>query len=287
MNMAERNIRQPAVAGQFYPQQPTELRAMIDECFSSPFGPGPVTTAEGPHRLLGVVAPHAGYAYSGPGAAWAFAEVARDGRPATVVILGVNHRGIGAPLAVSPASGWATPLGVAPVDTALAERLCTLAPALTPDAAAHRQEHSLEVQVPFLQYLFGEVPILPIAIGDAGLAALQQLGQALGRLAHEQPLLIVASTDFSHYVPRQTAYSQDSLALERIVQVDAPGLLEVVRAHRITMCGVLPVFILLTAARDFPATAALLHYHTSGDIVGDPREVVGYGAAAVYRNGDK
>ena len=281
----EQVIRPAAVAGQFYPRQERELRAAIEAAFLSPLGPGAIPAlGSGTRRVLGVVAAHAGYVYSGPAAAWSFAAAARDGKPEAVVILGVNHRGAGAALAVSPAQAWETPLGQAPVANSLRDRLLTLVPDLTTDARAHAAEHSLEVQVPFIQTVFGDVPIVPIVIGYTSLEALRRLGQALAVLAEETELLIVASSDFSHYISEETAARQDRLALERIAAVDPDGLLHIVRQHDITMCGVLPVAAMLIAARTAGAlTGAILHYHTSGAVTGDTREVVGYGAAAVSR----
>ena len=279
-------LREPAVAGHFYPRQPDALRQAIEGAFLSPLGPGalPTINPSGPRQLMGVVAPHAGYPYSAPAAAWAFAEIARDGRPGTAVLLGVNHRSVGAPLALSPAKKWRTPYGDAPVAVELGRRLCALDPAISPDARAHAQEHSLEVQVPFLQYLFGDVPILPLLVGHAGTEAILTLGKALAILAQEQDLLIIASSDFSHYVSAETAYRQDQLALDAIAAVQPVELIEIVRRDNISMCGVLPVAAMLSAAQTLGVnSAAVLHYHTSGDITGDRQAVVGYGAVALTR----
>ncbi|MHB9134090.1 MAG: AmmeMemoRadiSam system protein B [Armatimonadota bacterium] len=278
-------IRQPAVAGQFYPAQPDALRRSIEEAFLSKLGPGEIPTVEaGPRRLLGIVAPHAGYVYSGQGAAWGYAEAARDGRPGAVVILGVNHRGIGAPLALSPAEGWRTPLGVAPVAQDLNRQLQHLFPGVVMHAQAHAHEHSLEVQLPFLQYLFGEVPILPIVIKYSPLESLLALGDALATMAREHDLLFVASTDFSHYVSQETAQRLDHLALEKIAAVDPAGLFNVVLEKDISMCGVLAVTTMLATAHKMGINAVnILQYYTSGDVAGDFQHVVGYGAAALYR----
>ncbi|MHB9024556.1 MAG: AmmeMemoRadiSam system protein B [Armatimonadota bacterium] len=284
MNLDER-IRPAAVAGQFYPGHPASLRAALEEAFLSPLGPGDIpAVGPGPRRLIGIVSPHAGYLYSAQGAAWGYAAAARDGQPSLVVILGVNHRGIGAPLALSPATGWQTPLGVAPVSVESGRRLRELAPVLEVDGRAHAHEHSLEVQVPFVQYLFGDVPIVPIAIGAASWSMVSALGVALAQLAREQDILFIASSDFSHYVAQQEAERLDRIALEAIAAVDAVKLLDAVRLHEITMCGVLPVAVLLTVAKEFgQAMANILHYHTSGDVTGDRWRVVGYGSVAVSR----
>lgn len=282
----ERHLRQAAVAGYFYPQHAGALREEIEGAFLSPLGPGalPEVNPSGSRRLVGIIAPHAGYIFSAQGAAWSFAEVARDGRPGTAVLLGVNHRGQGAALALSPDDAWVTPLGACPVATELGKTLRDIDPDVVPDAWAHRQEHSIEVQVPFLQYLFGELPILPILIGRASVDAVLRLGQSLAALAKEHDLLIIASTDFSHYVSHDIARRLDEAALEAIAALQPTQLIDTVLGKDITMCGVLPVAALLEAARTLGAqSASILHYHTSGDVTGDRGAVVGYGAAAVYR----
>ncbi len=275
-------IRPAAVAGTFYPGSASALRAAIETAFTSPLGPGPVpAVGDGAHRLAGIVAPHAGYLYSGAAAAWAYAAVARDGRPDAALILGINHYAYyaSAPLALSSADGWATPLGIMPVATELADDL----PA-TVDDSAHAREHSIEVQVPFLQYLFGELPILPIAIGNAETAAVLALGAALAELCRARRVLLIASTDFSHQAPQQMAREQDARALERIAAVDAAGLIDTVQQFDISMCGYLPTAALLAAASKLGVECgAILHYHTSGDVTGDMQRVVGYGAAALHQ----
>lgn len=278
-------IRPAAVAGQFYPREAAELRQAIDAAYLSRFGPGKLPVLQdGPRRVFGIMAPHAGYPYSAACAAWAFAEVAASGRPAAVVLLGVNHQGIGAPVALSPASGWQTPLGVMPVATQLGQRLLTLDDRLALDARAHQNEHSLEVQVPFIQSLFGEVPIVPIVIGHATWQDITSLSQALATLTRAEELLLLASSDLSHYIPAREATVLDQMALQQVAAVNADGLVQVVQSRGISMCGVLPVAAMLQTARaSGAATATILHYHTSGDITGDRQEVVGYGAAAVYR----
>jgi AmmeMemoRadiSam system protein B len=282
-----RRIRPAAVAGQFYPGEASALRREIEAAFHSPSGPGGIpAVGEGPRRLVGVVAPHAGYMYSGAGAAWAYAAAARDGRPAAAVILGVNHYSYrtGTPLALSSADGWATPLGIVPVAQALAAELQELDVELAVDDGAHAREHSLEVQVPFLQYLYEDLPILPIAVGHAAPEAILRLGDALATLCRAHDLLLIASTDFSHQVPQAVAQAQDALALAQISAVDPLGLIDVVQARDISMCGYLPTAAVLAAARALGIhDGQVLHYHTSGDVTGDTRRVVGYGAAALYR----
>ena len=277
-------IRPPAVAGTFYPREPEALRAALDDAFCSPLGPGSASPVAPAREVFGLICPHAGYIYSAQAAAWAFAQLADTETPQAVVLLGVNHRGIGAPLALSGADGWATPLGIAPIARDMTARLRELDSALLIDERAHRQEHSLEVQLPFLQARFGDISIIPIVLAAPEQQEVLRLGTALSVLAREVRLLFVASTDFSHYIPQREAEARDQRALAEIARVDARGLLAVVQRQGITMCGVLPVATLLEAARGAGiTTATVLHYHTSGDVTGDHQQVVGYGAAVLYR----
>ncbi|HOS44409.1 MAG TPA: AmmeMemoRadiSam system protein B, partial [Armatimonadota bacterium] len=210
-----------------------------------------------------------------------------DGRPAGAVILGVNHARYytaDSALALSSAAGWATPLGVMPVARELGGALRALDADVGVDDLSHAHEHSLEVQVPFLQYLFGELPILPIAVGHTTRDAVLALGMALATLCAAHDLLLIASTDFSHQVPAEVARERDALALDRIRAVDPLGLLAVVAARDISMCGSLPTAIALVAAKAMGVEdGAVLHYHTSGDVTGDTRQVVGYGAVALQK----
>ncbi|HEX2948881.1 MAG TPA: AmmeMemoRadiSam system protein B [Armatimonadota bacterium] len=279
-------VRQPAVAGMFYPGETAELHQSIVEAFTSPLGPGgmPSVPQTRIRRVFGIVVPHAGYQFSAQGAAWSFAEAAHDGKPQAIVILGVNHRGIGAPLAVSPASGWQTPLGISPVDDGIRQRLLESNAQITADEHAHAMEHSLEVQVPFIQTLFGVTPIVPIVMGHLSRDEVFQLGHTIASIASEMDILVVASSDLSHYISFREAEILDHLALEMIAAIDPDGLLNAVRQREISMCGALPVTAMLVAAREAGVgTAKILHYHTSGDVTGDRQEVVGYGAAALYR----
>jgi AmmeMemoRadiSam system protein B len=282
-------VRAPAVAGSFYPAAPEELRQAIASAFRSPRGPDAVPEYEsGGGRLVGVMAPHAGYVYSGAAAAWGYAAMARAGRPHAVVILGVNHRGIGASIALSAAAGWETPLGISPVDRELGHQLLQLDADVQIDARAHALEHSLEVHIPFIQSVFHDVPIVPIAISAASFPAVQRLGEALAVLARERTIVLLASSDLSHFQPQEVAVRQDHQAMACVQAIDPTGLWSTVREQGITMCGVLPVASMLTAARALGANrTSLLQYYTSGDVSGDTRQVVGYGTIAVYRAEDQ
>lgn len=265
-------IRQPAVAGHFYPAEPAALKRELQKMTS----PAPAR-----RRVLGLLAPHAGYVYSGGCAGQGYASVELS---ETVIVLGVNHRGAGAELAVDGHDGWETPLGCIGVDTALRARLLAASRLFRLDSEAGRLEHSLEVQVPFIQHGRPEARILPIVVAAHRLEDLLAAGVELAALF--QPgasLMLVASSDMSHYIPAARARELDFLAIERLLQLDAEGLYRTVRDRRISMCGVAPAVIMLSAARALGASAAeLLCYTNSGAVSGDTEEVVSYASLAVY-----
>jgi len=266
-------VRFPAVAGQFYPAREAELKRLL----------GTLIPAEtSPEKAIGVMAPHAGYVYSGRIAGMTFGRVKIQNR---VVILGPNHHGFGAPQALFPAGNWQTPLGEVPVDRELGAELMAMCPQLRPDESAHQAEHSLEVMVPFLQMLNPAVRIVPICLGHNGLRDLLELGDGLGRAIAKSshPVLLVASTDMTHYESGAAARAKDLLALEQVLALDPSGLYQTVRQHGITMCGVLPVVAMLAAAKILGAKeASLVHYGNSGEVTGDQQQVVGY-AGVLFR----
>jgi AmmeMemoRadiSam system protein B len=283
--MSAGNVRSPAVAGLFYPSSADELKKVISACFESPYGPGALRPNAAPAACVaGLMCPHAGYVYSGPTAAHAFAALSASPTPEVVVIIGPNHRGLGSPLAVPECSAWQTPIGTMPIDTSLRSALLQAAAGVSEDDVAFQSEHSHEVMLPFLQVVcHPEVPILPIAWGRLDLTAIP-FGHSLASVlaADSRRILLLASTDMSHYVPAETARQLDGNALKRIADMDAEGLIREVRQQRITMCGVAPTAVVMTALSTRNASAEILAYGTSGDATGDQRNVVGY-AAAVFR----
>ncbi len=271
--MAEKDLREPAVAGRFYPANEAALRREVDAYLAGDAGEKT--------KALGVVSPHAGYMYSG---AVAGAVLSRVAIPARVAILGPNHRGVGKRGAVAAARSWRTPLGEAPVDGELAAALVGASPLLELDDRAHRDEHSLEVQAPFLQRLRPDVAITPVCLGrlDAGECA--EVGRALAEAIEEAggDVLILASSDMTHYEPREAAETRDRLAIDAMLSLDPDRLLEVVERERITMCGVIPAAVMLHAALRLGAEEAILaDYKTSGDVSGDYGSVVGYAGIVV------
>ena len=287
-----RRVRQPAVAGMFYGADTDELRAEIERCFLSPYGPGrlPMPNPEGPRRIVGLVSPHAGLTYSGPTAAHGYYRLAEDGLPEVAVLIGVNHRGYGAPVAVDTQPVWRTPLGDTEIDLDTARKIASLSRYAEEDELAHRLEHSLEVQVPFLQYTGGgRIRMVPVLMGvpvwdKNALSVAEDVGESVAQAVAGRNAVVIASTDMSHYESRESAERKDSQAIRHILDLDEGGLLETVRDLDISMCGVVPVAAALAACRHLGVkSAAQLAYSTSGDITGDYSQVVGYTAIELDR----
>ncbi len=266
-------IRTPAVAGQFYPGKKILLKEMLLDLI-------PPVDTEQPY--LGIMSPHAGYIYSGSVAGQTFAGVEI---PENVIILGPNHHGRGHAAAVYAKGSWETPLGAVEIADALAEEILVECPMAAEDTTAHRFEHSLEVQVPFLQMLAPQASIVPICISQMPLEMLLQMGEGLARVMRRSPVcpLLVASSDMTHYESGETARTKDFIALDKVLELDPRGLYEAVSVHRISMCGVLPVVVMLQAALSLGASKAeLVAYRNSGEVTGDQSEVVGYAGVRIF-----
>ncbi len=267
-------VRPPAVAGRFYPDQPDLLAEQVASYC--------VAAAENARRTaLACVVPHAGYRFSGhvAGAVYARLELPRH-----FLLIGPRHYPRGEAQAILSEGSWQTPLGHAEIDTALAAEMKRACSALVEDEVAHRDEHALEVQLPFLQALAGDFRFVPIALGTRDYAALESVGRAiaavLGRRA--EPVLIVASSDMNHYESDEITRRKDGAALDRVLALDPRGLYDVVRREAITMCGVGAAISMITAARLLGATRVeMVRYATSGDVTGDYREVVGYAGCII------
>jgi len=273
-------IRQPAVAGRFYPANPQRLRAEVESYTSAV--PGIEFIAAPKIRALGCVVPHAGYMYSGHVAG---AVYRRLSLPQRFVILCPNHTGMGEPLAIMSQGAWHTPLGDADIDHELAEELKRRMPLLSEDQEAHRSEHALEVQLPFLQLLDPEFRFVPITVGTGNFEVLNALGTAIGNALAQlrERVLVIASSDMNHYESDSITRVKDRRAIDQLLALDARGLYDVVRDGNISMCGYGPAVAMLTATRKLGATKAeLIRYATSGDVSGDMEMVVGYAGIAVY-----
>ena len=272
-------MRYPAVAGQFYEAEPRALGMQIDGCYRHRLGPGekPAVAKGGPRTLKGLVVPHAGYVYSGPIAAHAYAALARDGLPATFVILGPNHTGLGAAQALGT-HDWETPLGIARCDRDLGARM--MKGPIMDDIIAHRHEHSIEVQLPFLQDLTPDVTFVPICIGIQELEDVVEVGKIVRDAIKGEDVVVLASTDFSHYIPKDEAARRDRLAIEKILTFDVDGFYRTIKTHDISMCGYGPVIAMMTAIGS--ARPEFIAYGSSGDVA-PMRDVVGYAAIAMRR----
>ncbi|MFO7577806.1 MAG: AmmeMemoRadiSam system protein B [Pelovirga sp.] len=261
-------IRQPAVAGLFYPAGAAALSRQVAGFLAGDTSPVDATA---------VILPHAGYDYSG---AVVGAVLGRIRVPRRVILLGPNHYGRGAAVAVTGATVWQTPAGAVPVAVDLLEHLRTEAPELVVDERAHQQEHSLEVLLPFLRHCQPQLQIVPIALNhQLECADCVNLGHAIARAVSswDEPVLLVASSDMNHFLPARENTRLDALALDAMTAFDPQRLYQVVEDHHISMCGVLPVVTVMTAARDLGAQACdLVRYTHSGEQSGDNSRVVGY-----------
>ena len=229
---------------------------------------------------MGLICPHAGYLYSGPVAASAFYELAVDGKPDTVVLLGPNHTGYGSALALMREGVWRTPLGDVAIDSELADKISKETSLIDVDELAHRYEHSIEVQLPFLQFLYGnKFKIVPICFQLQDYESAVEVGMALTEALVSTNTVVIASSDMTHYEPAKTASIKDLAALKDVTDLNANHFYETVETQNITACGFMPITSLITYANGVGAKEAkILSYHNSGDITGDHTSVVGYAA---------
>jgi len=260
-------VRRPVVAGQFYPAQASRLSEMIS---------GMVDATAEKEEVIGLVSPHAGYPYSGPVAA---AVISRVKFKDTFVILGPNHTGMGKTLSIMTGGSWETPLGSIDIDAELAGQILATSKYLEDDDKAHQYEHSIEVQIPFLQYFKKDFRIVPITFSYHSPAAYKEVGREIAQAVKglERDVVIIASSDMTHYEPQESAEQKDSKAIEAILDLNENELLRRVDEFGISMCGYAPTVALITAAKELGATRAeLVRYQTSGDTTGDYSAVVGY-----------
>ncbi|MCD6235421.1 MAG: AmmeMemoRadiSam system protein B [Thaumarchaeota archaeon] len=276
--------RMPVVAGMFYSSSKGSLEKEIEAAFLHELGPGKLPQHREAERAPpALIAPHAGYMYSGPIAAHSYIQLDGRRKPETVIILGPNHYGIGTPVSIYPEGSWVTPLGEVEIDRDLAFELAESSDVFSLDELSHQREHSIEVQVPFLQYVLGEVKIVPICMLDQSLGAAVKVGEALAKvLERHENVTLVASSDFTHYEPHEEALRKDEIALDRIRELDVNGLYEVIGKYDISMCGYGAVAAVLHACKKLGAKKAeVLKHATSGDVTGDYGSVVGYAAVKV------
>jgi len=271
MDLSASKVREPAVAGQFYPGGRQDLKEAID----SMVGKGP------PQAALGILVPHAGYVFSGSVAGEVYGAVEL---PDTFVIIGPNHTGLGPVASIMTSGSWSLPAGEAKIDSTLAADILEKSRFLADDRTAHVYEHSIEVQIPFLQQLAGDVRIVPVSLMAAGDDECRDIGNAIAAAlrTYGKKVLIIASSDMSHYESREVAAEKDGLALEKVLALDPNGLLETVQRYQISMCGAVPAAVMLYACIGLGAEEArLVRYQTSGDVSGDYSQVVGYAGVII------
>ena len=278
-------LRRPAVAGQFYPASKTHLESEVKKY---------LTAGIKPRDVIGIISPHAGYVYSGHVAGAVFASV---DVPEKVIVLSPNHTGLGKPASIMPEGQWEIPTGIMQIDSELAGELMKNCSELAADITAHLKEHSLEVQLPFIQDRQPKAKIVPITLSHLRFDVCEKIGHAIAKTIKElspSPLmgegrgeggrvLIVASSDMTHYEPHEIAKEKDMRAINKVIALDPKGLLDLCARERITMCGVIPSAVMLIAAKELGAKKGeLIKYATSGDVSGDYSSVVGYAGVIVH-----
>jgi len=277
-------IRRPRVAGSFYEGNAESLKAQIKNCFLQELGPetSPKVNENGPREILGLVCPHAGYMFSGAVAANAYYELASDGKPDTVVILGPNHTGYGSALSLMNDGFWRTPLGDVEIDAETANRIVEETRIVDVDELAHRFEHSIEVQLPFLQYLYdSKFKFVPICFQMQDLSSAVEVGKALVKVLASKNAVVIASSDMTHYEPQANAAAKDLAALKAVEAMNEKLFYSIIEARNVTACGYGPIAAVITAAKGLGAKEAkLLCYKSSGDITGDYSSVVAYAAVS-------
>ena len=280
-------VRSPAVAGTWYASTSTGLQTQIERCFTHRLGPGKLPKVlQGPRSIVGLVCPHAGYMYSGPVAAHAYYELARDGKPEIIVIFSPNHTGRGSALSLMNEGVWRTPMGKVEIDTETANQILSKSNIIDVDERAHTYEHSIELQLPFLQYLYGSTfRFVPICFLMQDPESSSEVGQATAKALSGKNAVVIASTDMTHYEPQESAEKKDRTAIDAIIKMDEKQYHSIVESHAISTCGCGPTIAAITASKKSGANKAqLLCYKTSGDITGDLSAVVGYASLAFLRS---
>jgi len=269
-------IRTPAVAGMFYPREKTELENMINDCFIHPFGPGD-TLSCGSNEVYGVICPHAGYVYSGPIASHSYNYISSK-KIDLAIIIGPNHWGIGCNIAIMKEGTWETPLDSVEIDSESAVELEQLSELIESDFFSHTKDHSLEVQIPFLQKIYeNKFKILPIILINQNYDTAKEIGVVIAKIAKKKNTIIVGSSDFTHYEENEFAHQQDKALIEPILDLDLEKFYKVLEEKNVSACGYGAIASTMVASKELGATkGTLLKYATSGDIAGDKSSVVGY-----------
>jgi len=275
-------LRPPAFSGTFYNFDPEMLKKQIDSCFRHKIGPKTMKK----QNLFAAIVPHAGYEYSGPVAAWAYSRM----ESANYIIIGTNHGGAGAPFAIMKEGIWKTPLGSVAINATMAEKLMKKCKLLEHDVIAHQSEHSIEVQLPFLQFRFGnDFNFVPISIlneyaDDMLLDSCNLLGKSIANVLSrtKERWMIIAASDFSHYIPQTKAKHIDGEIIKSILKLDNKGMFALIADKQAGVCGYGAIAAAVAAAKEMGAKKSeLLKYATSGEITGDLESVVGYASIVI------
>jgi len=281
-------IRLPAHAGTFYAGSSYKLKEQIDYCFKHELGPGrtPIVSRKKCNNLISLICPHAGYVYSGPVAAHAYDKLAEDGKLNSVIIIGPNHTGYGSGVSLTTSGVWRTPLGDIEIDSELAYQIYEQSELVDIDDLGHRFEHSIEVQLPFLQYLYDiNFKLVPITMMMQDIEVSRDLGSAVAKAIIGKNVVMIASTDLTHYQHSTSAWRNDKRIIDAILSLDENSVYKNVEEYNISMCGYGPVSAVIIASKILGASKTeLLKYATSGDVTGDQSQVVGYASFTITRN---
>ncbi len=285
--MTELNLRRPAVAGSFYAGDSKSLNIQIENCFLHRIGPGkiPLVNTKKENNIIGLISPHAGYMYSGPVAANGFYQIALDGKPDTIIILGPNHRGFGRDISIMTEGSWKTPLGELEIDTEIAEKILNNSKIIKSDYKAHQNEHSIEVQLPFIQYIFDKsIKFIPICMTRQDIITDIEIARSISSSVVDRNVLIIASSDFTHYEPQEYTENIDKQAINAILEFNPKKLYDMIYNQNLTMCGPGPITVMLIVCETLGAkNAELLKYATSGDVSGMFDQVVGYASIIIRK----
>jgi AmmeMemoRadiSam system protein B len=271
-------MRYPAVSGRFYPADKDGLLENIEECFLHELGPGLPEGLGSKREIAAAVSPHAGYMASGMNAAHVFKKIAEDGLPEAYIVIGPDHVGIPYK-AVACNEPFLTPLGMCKIHEGIISNLKDKVPV---NCEAHKYEHSIEVQIPFIQFIDKDPKIVPIIMGDQSKTAAEKLANSIKEACKGIDVIVIASSDMAHYIPKKEANRLNSMVLEMIEKKDVDGMYSVIEKNKISVCGYGPMAAAMLAAE--PSRIEILKYSDSWDSLEyDVRSVVGYGSALMYK----
>lgn len=271
-------VRKPAVAGSFYPANKDALLKMIESCFMHSYGPQKKPPSKKDVKIIGMVCPHAGYMYSGPIATHSY-YAASSLDIDLIIMVGPNHYGIGSGVATMKEGSWETPLGLVDIDNKAAEGVAKTSGIIDFDDAAHSEDHCLEVQLPMLQYIYKHFKIVPIIMWMQDKETADDVGRAIAEVAKQGRVLLIASSDFTHYEPNEEAHRKDGELIKTMLELDINKYYSVLRRLEVSACGYGAIASVMIAAKILGAKKGeLLKYATSGDVAGNKDSVVGYGS---------